>query len=101
MGDDGNTHIVSRTETPWYEDHPSRPSAKALPVLTIILWAAEDGSLSRVIGWLKEVIPNDLVRQNLNKVIPKHLEDILADMIRSGLVKIDEGDFSLAKGECV
>jgi hypothetical protein len=97
MGDNGNRLIVSRKDKPWYEGHPSRPSARALPVLTIIFWASEDGSLSRAIGWLKEVIPDDLQRKKLNQAIHKHVESILAEMIRSGVVQAEEGKFALAK----
>ena len=95
MGDNGNKHIVSRKETPWFENHPSRPSGKALPILTIILWASEDRSLSRAIGWLKEAVPDDIQRKKLNQAIHKHIEDILSEMIQSGLVKTEEGKLAL------
>ena len=101
MGDNGNTPFISRKKTPWFEHHPSRPSAKALPVLTIIFWASEDGSLSRAIGWLKEAIPDDLQREKLNQTIHKHIEDILVELIRSGLVQTEEGKLALPKGESV
>lgn len=100
MGDNGNRPIVSRKDTPWYEDHPSRPSAGAVPVLTIIFWASEDGSLFRVVGWLKDAIPDELQLKELNQAIHEHVKSILAEMIRSGLVNAEEGKFALAKGEC-
>ena len=87
MGNNGNKHIVSRKETFWFENHPSRPSGKALPILTIIFWASEDGSLSRAIGWLKEAVPDDLQRKKLNQAIHKHIEEILAEMMQSGLYR--------------
>jgi len=95
MGDNGNKHIVSQRETFWFENHPSRPSGKALPILTVIFWASEDRSLSRAIGWLKEAVPNDLQRKKLNQAIHKHLEDIVAEMIKSGLVQTKEGKLAL------
>jgi hypothetical protein len=100
MGDNGNTYIVSRKNKPWYEDHPSRPSAKAVPVLTIIFWRSEDGDLFRCVGWLKEALRDDLQLQKLNQAIKQHLEGIVAEMIRSGLVQTEKGKFALAKGEC-
>ena len=99
MGDNGNKHIVSRKGKPWYEDHPSRPSAKTLPVLTIIFWASEDGNLYRSVGWLKEALRDDLQLQKLNQAINQHIESILAEMIRFGLVQTEKGKFALAKGE--
>ena len=100
MGDNGNRPIVSRKDKPWYEDHPSRPSAKAVPVLTIIFWASEDGSLCRAVGWLKDAIPDELQLEELNQAIHEHVESILAEMMRSGLIHAEEGKFALAKGEC-
>lgn len=99
MGDNGNRRIVSRKEKPWYEGHPSRPSAEALPVLTIIFWASEDGSLSRAVGWLKEAIPKDFQHRKLDQAIQVHLDNIVAEMIRSGLLHVEEGKFALAEGE--
>ena len=99
MGDNGNRLIVRRKDKPWYEGHPSRPSAEALPVLTIIFWASEDGSLSRAVGWLKEAIPKDLQQKELNQAIQAHIDSIVAEMIRSGLVHVEEGKFALAEGE--
>ena len=101
MGDNGNTPFISQKKTPWFEHHPSRPSAKALPVLTIIFWASEDGSLFRAVGWLNEAIPKDLHLEELNQAIHQHIEDILAEMVRSGLVKVEEKKLALAKGESV
>ena len=97
MGDNGNKHFISRKGKSWYEDHPSRPSAKALPVLTIIFWGSEDGDLYRSVGWLKSVIPDELQLQKLNKAIDQHIESILAEMIRSGLVQAEKCKFALAK----
>jgi hypothetical protein len=100
MSGNGNKPLVNSKDKPWYEGHPSRPSAEALPVLTIIFWASEDGSLSRAVGWLKEAIPGDLQPKALNLAIRPHIESILAEMIRSGLVQAEEGKFALANGEC-
>ena len=100
MGDNGNKHLVRRKNKPWYEDHPSRPSVNALPVLTIIFWASRDGSLSRAVGWLKEAIPGELHLKELNQAIHQHIESILAEMMRSGLIGAEEDKFTLAKGEC-
>jgi hypothetical protein len=99
MGDNDNKHIVGRKNKPWYEDHPSRPSAKTLPVLTIIFWASTDGDLYRSVGWLKRAIPDELQLQELNQAIHQHIESILAEMIRSGLVQAEKSKFTLAKGE--
>ena len=99
MSENGNKPLVKRKHKPWYEEHPSRPSAQAVPVLTIIFWASEDGSLSRAVGWLKEAIPGDLEPKELNQAIRPHIESILAEMIRSGLIHAKEGQFALAKGE--
>ena len=99
MGDNGNKHIVGRKNRPWYEDHPSRPSVKTLPVLTIIFWASEDGDLYRSVGWLKRAIPDELQLQKLNQAIHQHIKSILAEMIRSGLVQAEKCKFALAKGE--
>jgi hypothetical protein len=101
MGDNGNKLMISRKDKPWYEDHPSRPSVNALPVLTIIFWASEDRSLSHAIGWLKGAIPDDCQRQKLNQAIHQHIESILAEMIQSGLIHAAESKFALAKGEYV
>ena len=95
MGDNGNKHIVSRKETPWFENPPSRPSRKTLPILKSIFWATEHASLSRAIVWLKEAAPDDLQRKKLNQAIHKHIEDILAEMIQSGLVQTEEGKLAL------
>ena len=100
MSDNGNKPLVNRKDKPWYEGHPSRPSAEALPVLTVIFWASEDGSLFRAVGWLKDAIREDLQLKELNQAIQPHIESILAEMIRSGLVYADEDKFALAKGEC-
>ena len=99
VGDNGNKPMGNRKDKPWYEDHPSRPSAGALPVLTIILWASEDGRLSRAVGWLKEAVPEDLEVKDLNQAIHRHIESIVAEMIRSGLIHAEEGKFALAKAE--
>ena len=99
MGDNGNKPLVNRKDKPWYEGHPSRPSAEALPVLTIIFWASEDGSLFRAVGWLKEAIPQDLQLKELNQAIHEHIESILAEMIQVGLVQTEEGKLALTKGE--
>ena len=99
MSDNGNKPLVNGKDKPWYEGHPSQPSAEALPVLTIILWASRDGSLSRAVGWLKEAIPEDLQLRELNQAIHQHIESILAEMMRSGLIHAEKGQFALAKGE--
>jgi hypothetical protein len=99
MSDNGNKPLVKRKEKPWYEGHPSRPSAEALPVLTIIFWASQDGNLFRAVGWLKDAVPDELQLQELNKAIHEHIESILAEMIRSGLIHAEEGKFALAKVE--
>ena len=99
MGDNGNRSIVSRKETPWFEDHPSRPSAKALPVLTIIFWVSEDGSLSQAVGWLKGAIPDELQLKELDQAVHKHIEGILAEMVQRGLVRTEEDKLALARRE--
>ena len=99
MSGNGNKPLVHSKDKPWYEGHPSQPSAEALPVLTIIFWASRDGSLSRAVGWLKEAIPDELQIQELNQAIHRHIESILAEMMRSGLVYAEEGKFAMAKGE--
>jgi hypothetical protein len=99
MSDNGNKPQVNGKDKPWYEGHPSQPSAEALPVLTIIFWASRDGSLSRAVGWLKEAIPEDLQLKDLNQAIHQHIESILAEMMRSGLIHAEKDRFALAKGE--
>ncbi len=99
MGDNGNRPMVNLKDKPWYQDHPSCPSAGAVPILTIIFWASEGGSLFRAIGWLKDAIPGGLQLQELNQAVHQHVENILAEMIRSGLIHAEEGTFSLVKGE--
>jgi hypothetical protein len=99
LGDNGSKRPVNRKDRPWYEGHASRPSSEALPVLTIIFWASADGSLSRAVGWLKEAIPEDLQLKELNQAIQPHIDSILAEMISSGLIHVEEGKFAFPKGE--
>jgi hypothetical protein len=99
MGGNGNKYIVGPKDKPWYEGHPSRPSAKAIPVLTIIFWRSEDGDLYRSVGWLKGAFRDDLQLQELNQAINQHIESIVVEMIRSGLVQTEKGRFALAKGD--
>jgi hypothetical protein len=97
MGDNGGTPIRRPAQVTWYENHPTRPSGKSLPVLTIIFWVSEDASLSQEVGWLKDAIPDELQLQKLDKAVHRHIEGILAEMIQSGLVGTEEGKLALAK----
>ena len=99
MGDNGSRPISRTTAVPWYENHPTRPSGKSLPILTIIFWVSEDGSLSQAVGWLKEAIPDELRLNKLDQAVQKYIEGIVAEMIQSGLVRTEEGKVALAKRE--
>ena len=99
MGDNGSRPISRPTEVTWYENHPTRPSGKSLPILTIIFWVSEDGSLSQAVGWLKEAIPDELRLNKLDQAVQKYIEGIVAEMIQSGLVRTEEGKVALAKRE--
>lgn len=97
MGDDGSRPISKPEAVSWYENHPTRPSGRSLPVLTIIFWVSEDGSLSRAVGWLKEAIPNELRFKKLDQAVHRHVEGILAEMSQFGLVSTKEDKLALAK----
>ena len=97
MGDNGRRPIDRPTA--WYENHPTRPSGKSLPILTIIFWVSEDGNLSQAVGWLKEAFPDELRIKNLNQAVHRHIEGIVAEMIQSGLVHTEEGKVALVKKE--
>ena len=56
--------------------------------------------MSRAVGWLKEAIPGELHLKELNQAIHQHIESILTEMMRSGLIRAEEDKFALAKGEC-
>jgi hypothetical protein len=99
MGDNGGTPIRRPAEVPWYENHPTRPSGKSLPILTIIFWVSEDGSLSQAVGWLKEAISQESELQRLNQAVNRHVENILDEMVQSGLVRTREGKLALVKKE--
>jgi hypothetical protein len=99
MGDNGSRPISRPTAVTWYEHHPTRPSGKSLPILTIIFWVSEDGSLSQAVGWLKEAIPDELRFKKLDQAVHRHIAGILAEMSQSGLVHEEEGKVALAKKE--
>ena len=99
MGDNGSRPTSRPKEVAWDENHPSRPSPEALPILTIIFWVSEDGSLSQAVGWLKEAIPDELRLTRLGQAVQRHIEGIVAEMIQSGLVVTEEGKVALAKKE--
>jgi hypothetical protein len=99
MGDNGSRPISRPKAVTWYENHPTRPSGKSLPILTIIFWASEDGSLSQAVGWLKEAIPDELMIKKLDQAVHRHIEGIVAEMIQCGLVRTEEGKVALAKKE--
>jgi hypothetical protein len=99
MGDNGRTPIRRPTAVTWYENHPTRPSEKSLPLLTIIFWVSEDGSLSQAVGWLKEAIPQEPELQRLDQAVNRHVAHILAEMVQSGFVSTREGKPALAKNK--
>ena len=99
MGDNGNKPISRPAAVSWYENHPTRPSGKSLPILTIIFWVSEDGSLSHAVGWLKEAVQDELRLKKLDQAVHRHIEAILAEMIQSGLVRTEEGKVALAQKE--
>ena len=97
MEDNGGKPIRRPAEVTWYENHPTRPPGKSLPILTIIFWVSEDGSLSQAVGWLKEAIPQEPELQRLDQAVNRHVAHILAEMVQSGLVRTKEGKPALAK----
>jgi len=100
MGDNGKKPIVTGKSTTWFEHHPSRPSAAAVPVLTIIFWALEDGTVSKAVGWLKKAMADEVKRQELNQIINEHVDNMLADMIRLGLIGAEKTKLALEEGGC-
>lgn len=86
MGDNGNRETTGARGKAWYEVHPGRPSAEAVPVLTIVFWVVEDGSLFRSVGWLKEAFRDELQLKTMKQVVHRHVESIFSNMIRLGLV---------------